>query len=238
MKTGKIFWGIALILLAILLVLDASHVLAPLEENVFGHISLWRLVFGFCLLYIVVRSLCRARFAEIFVPLALIFMLFEANISMLCGAVTPNIVNNWTLLLIAILLSIGTRMLLSPFRKRVSTDVILDGTSAGGRSKAGGSFGHHTVYIDSESLVPSFVESSFGACEIHFQNVENYHGGGVLHVEQNFGRMKIFVPRTWKLNLCVERNFASVEEQNRTAEGPTLEIMGEINFGALRIVYV
>ena len=237
MKTGKIFWGVALILLAVLLVLDAFHVLAPLEA-VLGNISLWRLVLGICLLFVVVKFLCRARFAAIFVPLALIFMLFEENISVLCGAVTPNLVNNWTLLLVALLLSAGVKILTSAFRKRKNTNVIIDAAVSEGRNKAGGSFGHHTVYIDSASLAPNFVESSFGACEIHFQNMENYHGGGTLRVEQDFGRMEIFVPCAWKVNLCVERTFASVDERNRPADGLALEITGEVNFGSLCIIYV
>ena len=237
MKTGKIFWGVALILLAVLLVLDAFHVFAPLEA-VLGNISLWRLVLGICLLFVVVKFLCRARFAAIFVPLALIFMLFEENISVLCGAVTPNLVNNWTLLLVAILLSAGVHVLTSAFRKRRKTNAIIDAAFSEGGHKAGGSLGRHTVYIDSESLAPNFVESSFGACEIHFQNVENYHGGGTLRVELDFGRMEIFVPRAWKVMLCVEQSFSSVDQREPPADGLTLKIIGEVNFSSLCIIYV
>lgn len=238
MKTGKIFWGIALILLAVVLLLDAFSVLSPLE-GVIGHVSLWRVVLGLALLFYVIKCLVKVNIAEIFVPLALIFMLFEENISILCGAVRPNLINNWTLLLIAVLLSIGVGILTSAFKKRIHTKVITENGVTAGKKRAGGSFGRSTVYIDSEALVPNYVESNFGACEIYFENPESYTGGSSIYVENNFGSMKIHVPSAWRAVVSVENLLGGISEPRK--EDPTepiLYVRGENNFGSISVIYI
>ena len=71
MKTSKLFWGIGLILLAVLLLLDAVGVIAPLFAAV-GGLSVWQLIGGLLLLCFVVTRLVKRRPVEVFVPLALI----------------------------------------------------------------------------------------------------------------------------------------------------------------------
>lgn len=238
MKTGKIFWGIALILLAVVLLLDAFSVLSPLESMI-GHVSLWRVVLGLALLSYVIRSLVKVNIAEIFVPLALIFMLFEENISILCGAVTPNLINNWSLLLIAVLLSIGVGILTSAFKKRIHTKVITESGVTMEKKSAGGSFGRSTVYINSEALIPNYVENNFGACEIYFEAPESYASGGTLHVENNFGAMRIYVPDAWRAVVSVENSFGGIAEPEKIAtEAPILYIRGENSFGSMAIIYI
>lgn len=238
MKTGKIFWGIALILLAVVLLLDAFSVLSPLE-SVIGHVSLWRVVLGLALLSYVIKSLAGGRIAEVFVPLALIFMLFEENISILCGSVRPNLINNWMLLLIAVLLSIGVGILTSAFKKRIHTKVITENSVSVKKKRAGGSFGRSTVYIDSETLVPNYVEGSFGACEIYFENPESYAGGGTLHVENSFGAMRIYVPSAWHVIDGVENSFGGSSFPEKTdPEGKILHILGENSFGSISVIYI
>ena len=239
MKTGKIFWGLALILLAVLLLLDAFNVLAPLT-SVIGKISVWEIVFGLILLSFVVSRICKGKWSEIFVPLAFIFMLFEENISILCNAVTPNIINNWILFLVAILLSAGVHILLHAKENHfVKVNVIDEKIQDKKRKHAGGSLGHSTVYIDSENMIPNHVENNLGSCSIYFENPEAYKGEGTLHVENNLGSMKIHVPSAWcaKVNVANTLGGLTIDE-NHNETGPVLYICGENDLGSVSVYYV
>ena len=77
MKTWKIFWGIGLILAAAVLLLDAFGVITPFLDVV-GGISAAQVICGLFLIAFVVSRIIKLKFHEIFIPLALLFMLFEA----------------------------------------------------------------------------------------------------------------------------------------------------------------
>ncbi len=239
MKTGKIFWGIALILLAALLLLDAFNVLAPLA-SVVGEVSVWSIVLGLVLLSFVISRICRGKWSQIFVPLAFIFMLFEENISILCDAVTPDIINNWILFLVAILLSAGTHILFSANKNHFTKVSVIDGEQqAKKRKRAGGSLGHSTVYIDSENMIPNHVENNLGSCSIYFENPEAYKGEGTLHVENNLGAMTIHVPSAWCAKVNVENNLGGLTiDENNNETGPVLYICGENDLGSVSVYYV
>ena len=238
MKTGKILCGIGLIFFALLLVLDAFHALAPLESMI-GELSVWSIILGIVLIWYMVERGRKGHFAELFVPLALLFMLFEKNISLLCGAVTPDLINNWILLLIALLLTVGTAVLMSAFGKGTGMFGEIEGHHAQDKRRAGGSFTRSTVYIDSATMMPSFVESNFGACEIYFENAEAYAGGGTLRVENNFGEMTVYVPIAWKVRARLQNSFGGITiPENQTPDTPELLLVGENNFGSMTIVYV
>lgn len=239
MKTGKIFWGIALILLAVVLLLDAFHVLSPLT-GLIGEISVWKIILGLLLLSFVISRLVKRKWSQIFIPLAFIFMLFEENISILCGAVTPELINNWVLFLVAVLLSAGTQILFGANKKHFTKVGVTGNTEQMKKSKhAGCSLGHSTVYIDSENMIPNHVENDLGACSVYFENPEAYKGEGTLRVDNNLGAMKIYVPSAWCAKVNVENNLGSitVDEKNHQTE-PILYICGENDLGSITVSYI
>lgn len=239
MKKGKIIFGLALIFLAVLLILDAFQVLAPLA-SVIGEISIWTILLGLILLSYVIVRLSKGKISEIFVPLSFIFMLFEKNISVICGRVTPDIINNWVVLLVAILLSAGVHMIMNTGKNHfVRTGVADTGVQTAKRNHAGGSLGHSTVYIDSETMIPNQVENNLGSCAVYFENPEVYKGTGVLYIENNLGSIKIHVPSAWIVQVNMENNLGgiTVPEKN-DATAPVLYIRGENNLGSVQIVYV
>jgi hypothetical protein len=91
MKTWKIFWGIGLILAAAVLLLDAFGIITPFLDVV-GGISAIQIVGALLLISFIVSRIIKLKFAEIFVPLALIFMIFEKNIvTMMLTVIFPSI---------------------------------------------------------------------------------------------------------------------------------------------------
>ena len=117
MKTWKIFFGVGLILIAVVLVLDALGILAPISSAV-GPVSILACVAGLLLLSYTVAKLIKGKISEIFIPLALVFMLFEKNIAFMLGREDENIINNWLILGCAALVSVGFSILFSGLKRK------------------------------------------------------------------------------------------------------------------------
>ena len=225
MKKNKIFWGVILIAAAVLLLLDALEVTLPLA-NALGDVSIFSIVFGVLILCFIGSKLIRGEFHEIFLPLALLFAIFEKNIAYLLHREDPNLIQNGILFLVAVLLTIGVSRLTTGRKGIFRTNV-----KRGGRS---------TVYVDCANFVTEEIENNMGSCNVHFTNAEAYTGGGVLEVENNMGSMVIHVPSTWHVVSAIENNMgsASIPAHEASGDGPTLTITGENNMGSLRVEYV
>ena len=221
-KTNKIIIGILLVVAAVLIVVDALGVLAPIS-GFMGPVSLFRIVLGVILLYYIIIRLIKGRVASIFIPLALIFMLFEPNIAHMAGLEDPNIINNWIVLLSAVVLTVGFHLIF--------------GTARSDSKHINANFGQTTEYIDSGDFNETKkVENNFGACNVYFSNAENYNGEGTLNLENNFVVTTVNVPSTWKVDVDVENNLGSTTRTGTGSEnGPKLTITGENNLGNVRI---
>jgi len=234
MKTWKIFIGLGLIFAAIFLILDAVGVVAPLL-NVVGGISAFEIIVGILLIALIIERIARGRFSSIFFLLAFLFMLIEENIAYVCKLEDDNIINNWLLLLIALLLTIGFSILFSSKKRRRNHGISVE---INGKS-AESNFGASTIYVDCEIFSPAVIENNFGSCTVHFENVESYKGGETLKVENNFGSMLINVPENWIIKSNIENNLGGTHvARNDDKDGPILNIQGENNLGSLNIRFI
>ena len=223
-KTGKVFWGILLIVAAVLMIVDALGILAPIL-GAFGEISLFRVVLGLGLLYYIVSRLVKGKIGSIFIPLSFIFMLFERNIAFACGLENENIISNWLLFFCALIITIGFNMILGNFRLTVDDH---------------GNFGRSVMYIDSSDFTyGKKIENNFGSYNVIFENPDTYQGNGVLNIENNFGQMNISVPAQWHTKTDIENNFAhTTSTGSGDPNGPELLITGENNFGHISITTI
>ena len=233
MKTWKIFWGLGLIIVAVIIALDQFGIIAPLM-GWFGEVSAIALIGGLLLLSIVIKALFKGNFTMVFFPLAFIFMIFEKNIAHIAGLENNDIIHNGLVLLIALLLTLGFSILFSSKKRRSNHGVSVEISNKDAESH----FGASTVYVDCDNFSPSSIENSFGGCSIHFQNVESYKGECVLNVENNFGHMVINVPHSWAIKCTVENNFGRTESKNTDNGGPIIYIKGENNFGSLTVKHI
>lgn len=240
MKTWNIFWGLGFILAAVLIILDATDAIAPLTSFV-GDISIFAIILGLLLFAYIISRLITGKIASVFFPLSFIFMLFEENIAKLANLENEDIISNWLVLLIALFLTIGFSFLIPHSEKskghRGNRGISVEITG----NSAESSFGASSIYVDCASFSPAHVENSFGACTIHFENVENYRGGQTLHIENSFGSMCINVPSGWVVNSSIENNLGGCSKQTDATPndcGPLLYIKGENNLGALSIRFV
>ena len=242
MNFGKTFWGLLCIFAAAVLILDALDVLVPIE-NAIGGVSVLALLAGVFLLAYILKNLFSGRLGSIFVPLGLMFMLFEKNIATLCNAESSNLINDWLVLLISVLLATGVDALL-PKRKRFKF-IKIEGigrkekTLSEDRDYTDNSLGSSVVYIDCEDFVSKTIENNIGSCSVHFVSPEEYEGGGVIYLENNLGHLLVNVPSEWSVKCDMENNLGRIEGCcDRIGDGPVLCIRGENNLGKITIKYI
>lgn len=232
----RIFWSLALILTAVLIILDALNVTLPFV-TAFGEVSLLALVLGFLLIATVINFLIHGLIGEIFFPLAALFMIFEKNIATACGLSDPDIINNWLVVLIAILLGVGVGLLFPRKRRKGHRNESFGGSAEytvnGQRASSG--FGESTIYIDSAQMIPNEIENGFGECRVYFENIESYKGDCELYVKNSFGELRIFVPSAWCIKTDISNGIGAVNVPSSYTDGPILTIRGKNNFGEIRI---
>ena len=234
--TWKIFWGVGFVLVAVALILDALGVLAGIISP-FGEVSLIALAAALLLLAYAISRLVKGSVGEIFIPLALIFMLFEKNIAFLMGRAETDIINNWLLLGCAAMLWIGFSILFSGIRKKdkhakqAYRDKINHHSS--------GTFGSTVKYINCDGFKYESIENNMGSFTVFFENVDKYQGGGILDIENNLGSMTINVPSSWRVDVQIESALGgSSKPGNDNSTGPLLVIKGENNLGGVAVKYV
>ena len=108
MKRQSIFWGVAFICTAILIIVDAVGTGLGFLDS----IPVIKIILGVLCLCWIVNELYKKQLPHIFFPLSFIFMLFEKEIAGLCGFENGEIISNWLVLLCALLLTIGTSIIL------------------------------------------------------------------------------------------------------------------------------
>ena len=234
MKTWKIFWGIGLILAAAVLLLDAFGVITPFLDVV-GGISAIQIVGALLLLSFIISRIIKLKFAEIFVPLALIFMIFEKNIAFYLGLESDNIINNWLLIGCAILLAIGVGIL-TPKRKREKVFSFKSSSGSKHYEREGGSA---TTYFDCKDFVQENICNRLGETVVHFENEDEYTGGGVLNVDNKLGETVIYVSSRWNVRINVVSHLGETEQVGHgDKDGPTLTINGNNALGEVLIKFV
>lgn len=222
MKKRNLIIGPALILIAILILLDAIGIFSPIDA-VIGEISLMSLILGVLLLTFCILCIAKLSFSPIVVALALIFMLFEKNVAFLCGLSNENIINNWVLLASAIVLAIGLKLIL-PDKKAM---------------KHSTRHGESTIYLDSKKKTHN-VRNRFGECKIYFENTDSCADQATLYVSNKFGEMTVLVPSEWLVVSKAKSSFGefNLPKHDAAENAPILYLEGSNSFGELNVIYI
>ena len=230
MKTWKIFWGLGFVLAALFLLLDAFGVITPFLDVV-GGISAAQIICGLFLSAFVISRIIKLKFQEIFIPLALLFMLFEDNIAFVLGLEDDNIIGNWLLFWCAVLLSVGVGILTAGKRKIK--------VSKSNRVKKNHAIGSSTRYIDCSDFVEEYLSNNLGETVIHFENEASFTSGAILNIENKLGEVVVYVPEQWNVKLNISSKLGDVEQKGKgSADGPTLVINGTNELGDIVIMFI
>ena len=216
---NSIFWGIVLVGAALLLILQGIGV------NVGYGISVWRIVLGaLCAAWLIDRIIER-HFTEIIFPLAFIFLIFEAPIAHAIGRAEDDLdlISNWTVLLAALLLTIGLKALIPERDGRRSFDRI--STS--------------TVYLDGNDLAHADIRDNMGTMQVFITNKNLYTGGGHICIHDNMGTVKLHIPREWNAVVNVHDNMGRVSVPDQPDRIYDYSVSLEIhdNIGSVDVIF-
>ncbi len=226
-KLNRLGFGLLFIACAVFIVLDAIGI----SLGIINSIPVVTLIIGALFLAGTLSSFVKLKFGEGFFMLAFTFMIFEKYIARFFKLESENIINNWLVLLVALLLSIGVGLVLPK-----SSLIRISKKSSGKTSytyKNENNLSGATIYIDCTSFKNETVTNNLGGCKVYFTNVDAYEGDGVLNLENNLGGMVIYVPMQWRINSNIDNSLGSVNIPKGGGDGKVLTVNGENNLGGI-----
>ena len=187
-KRTTIFWGVALILAAICLILSSINVFS---FEAIG-LSPWKLFLAVLCVGWVAKIISDKTYPTIFLPLAGLFLLFEDAIAIWIGRKGEVLVPVWVVILSAVLLMVGVGMVIPKGKRRF---IGID-TKHIGKSE---------IYLNAETdLVDAKVSDVAGFAQVFITNPEKYTGNGRILVQDVAGRVVLKIPSNWLVNKHVE----------------------------------
>lgn len=214
--SSSVFWGLVLIIAAAALILDG------VGFSFGSGITFWHVAGGVLLLSWIISECVKLRFHAIFFPLAFLFMIFEGVIAGWMGREDPNIISNWTLLLAALLLTIGVGAL----TKR-----------SGGRENA--RLGNSTLYFDANDPGSCVLSDTVGNSHVYFINKEQYNGLGVVSVRNNVGKVTLHVPSEWNVVTECRDTLGSITVPEREqVAGKSITVSVRDSVGSVNVEFV
>lgn len=229
MKKSNLFWGLLLIAVAAILVIDA---LIPGIE-----IQLFRIALGVVCLSWVISSIFKRRVADAIFPLSFIFLLFEREIAWATNHADEDIISNWTVLLVALLLTFGIGILTS--KKRVVVNITTNSAKEKTwkpQGQSSNTFNKGVKYIDCANIKAESLKNIFGEYTVYFQNLDCYEGGATIDISNKFGETNIYVPKSWNVSVDISSSCGSVNTHGTgDPTGKTLIITGSNTFGETNI---
>ena len=224
----KIAWGIFLMGAAILVIANACY----------GFIEFFPLICAVIIAPMVIESLIHLNFVGVFIPIALLGIVFEKPLGI--QAITP-----WPILAAAVLLTIGFSILFHKHNKwfgrmhfdssETFEDVLEDDMVCTVK------FGASTKFIKSENFEKAYLNCSFGSIKAYFDDAKLSPNGALLRIDASFSGVELFIPKHWRVENGASAFAAGVDEKSRNvpdSNSPLLKITGNLSFSGIEIYYV
>lgn len=235
MKKKKIIWGVFFLLAAVFLVVGKLG---------FGpDIGLFSVLMTIFFIGLLIEGIRSVNFYEILFSIAFLYIIYDEPLGIANAALTP-----WTVLLAALLASIGLSMIFRGKRKSSwgSSESWGDGSGSSGEQCSGehirceNNFGSAIRYINSDNFCNAQIENNFGEMSVYFDNAMIQGDSAYVEVENNFGETNLYIPREWKVENCLDHSFGTIGVKGK-CEGTSqavLYVRGSANFGAINIYYI
>lgn len=229
MKSKNLFWGIYLILAAMLLIFA--------QFNFVENGDLLKLAGFILIIPIMVKSAWHLMFGGVFFPLAIIMIIF--NITYLSA---------WVVLLSALLCTIGFHLVFGcpKFSANFKVTEVNDenfstvvNSTDGDVVDYGVNFGSSIKYVNSENFKRANLRCSFGALKVYFDNAKISSDGAEIYIDVSLGAMEMYVPRAWKITNSASVSLAGIEEKGRCDENAVpVKLLGNVSLSGVEIIYV
>ena len=232
MKKERVFWGIFLLVGAAFLLVS--------KLGYFSDINVFSLLFTILLIGIIIKSVIRFSFTGILFPLAFIGIIYDDKLGI--TAITP-----WTILLVALLGSIGLSLIFNRRPKWSKVDYKWDedefetiDIEDEGHIRLSTSFGGSVKYINTDKFEQANLECKFGDMKVYFDNATMAKESVVVRLEASFCGVQLFIPRSWRVENRVSVSFGGVEEKHKrdSVTTNTLILIGDVSFAGVEIIYI
>ena len=226
MKIWKVFFGLLCILIAIVGLLDAVGVIAPME-SIFGALSWIQIACGLVILTLIINDIFKFKIIEAVFFLSVLFMLFEKNIAFMCDLPSDNIINNWLSLLLTALLCVGLSFILPKKKGKHHKEAHINF-----------SLNSNSIYIDcSDFNETRYIKNEMGATTVKFENTEAYTGGGTVDIHNRMGSVTVTIPKEWSVICDMDNSLGAVDcdYTKFSPTGPSVKITGENHLGSVDI---
>ena len=230
-KRHRIFTGITLIILSIILIISKFGFL-----NDFGS---WSLLFTIFLIYVIIKSIYPINFGGILFPIAFLCIIYNKQLNI--EVLTP-----WTVLIVAALGTIGLSMIFHGKEghrnyKRIDDykfDVIDSEDESNVVQKT--SFSATTKYINSENFKQADFDCNVGAMEIYFDKANVKEGKAIVRINAYCSGINLYVPKKWNVENHLEVFLSGVEQKNENEPDglTTLVLIGSIKLSGVEIIFV
>jgi len=223
----KIAWGIFLVGAAVLIIANAY----------FSFTGFFPLLCCILLLPVIVESLVHLSFSGVFIPLALLGIVFSEQLGI--QSITP-----WPILAAAVLLSIGFSVIFRRrnrwfgmhFEENETFENIEDD-----EMKCTVKFGAGSKFIVSENFEKAYLSCSFGSIKAYFDNAKLSPNGAQIYIDASFSGIELYIPKHWKVSNDVSSVFGGIEEKSKNVpdpDSPVLSIAGNVKFSGVVIYYI
>jgi len=224
----KIAWGVFLMAAAVLVIANGYY----------KFMEFWPLVCVIVMTPIVVSSLWHFSFAGVFIPIAVLGIVFSKQLGI--EAITP-----WPILAAAVLLSIGFSIIFHKKDKWLGrwhmeeneTFENVDDDEMTCTVK----FGSSTKFIRSENFEKAYLNCRYGAIKAYFDNAKLSPDGAELNIAATCSGIELFIPKHWRISNGLDAFLGGVEEKSRNVpdpDSPVLTITGNIKLSGIVIYYV
>lgn len=231
----RVLFGIVLMIAAAGLL-----ILAFIPEAGLAGVEVWKWFVGAVLIYWLFNNLIFGKklknHFDVFMPLALLFIVFEEEIAPLLGK-EPDFVNNWLIFGVGALLTVGIHLLLGGFdRKNVFCGNVKGHINIG--KKHDNRFSSSVCYFDLAEGNNHSVSNRLGETNVFFQNTDmgDTETPVTLNVENELGQTTVNVPADWRVTMKVCNELGDVNTRPDLPE-TTREIIvtGSNRLGELSI---
>lgn len=232
MKKERIFWGVLFILIGIFLIIS--------KLGYFPNVNVFSLLLTVFLVVVIVKSLLRLNFAGILFPIAFICIIYDKQLGI--TNITP-----WTVLIVALLGSIGFSMIFHKSTKWVNVECYYEDykfekidVEDESHVRFKNSFSGSTKYINTDNFEQADFMCSFGALKVYFDNATMSNNNAIIRINASFSGIELYIPKNWKVENKTNVFLAAIDEKNRNNEitTNTLTLVGDINFSGVEIIYI
>lgn len=235
MKKNNIVLGVALIAVAVLMIASGMGLLSGIP---------WlQAIVSVCMLVFSVQQICGRQFFWAMISLGCIGWIWEDYIGI--DEIAP-----FPLLFAAALAGIGLNMIFGE-KQRVITSPRdgekgnMDGVGTqkwqdGRHVTFENIFSNTSKYVNSEAFATADFSNVFGSANIYFNNAVIAGGEAKIKVENVFGRLNLYFPATWRMQINKESVFGGVRIYGTPCtdpDAPLIYINTESVFGGVNIYF-